>query len=84
MNYIKVKGHSNLARNGSYGSIVNINKEEMQAARKRKLERKQKEKDFEDLKNDVTEMKSMLQKLIEGKDGSHWNIIIGSGNYSSY
>ena len=26
MNYIRVKGHSNLARNGSYGSIVNINK----------------------------------------------------------
>ena len=71
MNYVKVKGHANLARTGLYGSIVNINKEEIQAARKRKLERKQKEKDFEDLKNDVTEMKSMLQKLIEGKDGSH-------------
>jgi len=71
MNYIKVKGHSNLVRTGPYGSIVNINKEEIQAARKRKLERKQKEKDFENLKNEVTEMKSMLQKLIEEKDGSH-------------
>ena len=46
MNYIKVKGYSNLARTGIYGSIVNINKEEIAAARKRKLERKQKEKDL--------------------------------------
>lgn len=71
MSYIKVKGHANLARTGVYGSIVNINKEEIQAARKRKLERKQKEKELENLKNDVTEIKLMLQKLIEGKDGSH-------------
>ena len=69
MNYIKVKGHSNLARNGSYGSIVNINKEEIQAARKRKLERKQKEQEIVDLKNEVGEIKNMLNKLIEKLDG---------------
>jgi len=69
--YKDVEGHSNLVRDTSTGAILNINKDEISAARKRKLERKQKEKDFEDLKNDVTEMKSMLQKLIEGKDGSH-------------
>lgn len=69
--YKNVEGHSNLVRDTSTGSILNINKEEISAARKRKLERKQKEQEFENLKNDVTEMKSMLQKLIEGKDGSH-------------
>ncbi len=69
--YKDVEGHSSLVRDASTGAILNINKDEISAARRRKLERKQKEKDFEDLKNDVTEMKSMLQKLIEGKDGSH-------------
>tara|TARA_Y100000816_G_C25865793_1_gene451931 strand:- start:269 stop:490 length:222 start_codon:yes stop_codon:yes gene_type:complete len=73
MNYIKVKGHSNLARTGIYGSIVNINKEEIAASRKRKLERKQKEKDFEDLKNEVGDIKNMLNKIIEKLDGSNTN-----------
>ena len=73
MNYIKVKGHSNLARTGIYGSIVNINKEEIAAARKRKLERKQKEKDFENLKNEVGDIKIMLNKIIEKLDGSNTN-----------
>ena len=69
--YKKVDGHESLVRDLSTGAILNINKDEISAARRRKLERKQKEKEFEDLKNDVTEIKSMLQKLIEGKDGSH-------------
>ena len=73
MSYIKVKGHSNLARTGVYGSIVNINKEEIAAARKRKLERKQKEKEFEDLKNEVGDIKNMLNKIIEKLDGSNTN-----------
>ena len=69
MNYIKVKGHSNLVRSGPTGSILNINKEEIEAARKRKLERKQKEKEFEDLKNEVSDIKNMLTKIIEKLDG---------------
>ena len=73
MSYIKVKGHSNLARTGIYGSIVNINKEEISAARKRKLERRQKEKDFENLKNEVSDIKNMLNKIIEKLDGSNTN-----------
>ena len=73
MNHIKVKGHSNLARTGIYGSIVNINKEEIAAARKRKLERRQKEKELEDLKNEVGDIKNMLNKIIEKLDGSNTN-----------
>ena len=73
MSYIKVKGHSNLARTGIYGSIVNINKEEIAAARKRKLERKQKEKDFEDLKNEVGDIKIILNKIVEKLDGNNTN-----------
>ena len=73
MSYIKVKGHSNLARTGIYGSIVNINKEEIAAAKKRKLERRQKEKELEDLKNEVGDIKIMLNKIIEKLDGSNTN-----------
>ena len=73
MGYIKVKGHANLARNGPYGSIVNINKEEIQAARERKLERKQKEKEFENLKNEVSDIKIILNKIVEKLDGNNTN-----------
>ena len=41
----------------------------MQAAKRRKLERRQKEKEFEDLKNEVGDIKNMLTKIIEKLDG---------------
>ena len=73
MSYIKVEGHSNLVRDTSTGAILNINKDEISASRKRKLERKQKEKEFEDLKNEVGDIKNMLNKIIEKLDGSNNN-----------
>lgn len=69
MSYIKVEGHSSLVRDIDTGAILNINKDEINAARKRKLERRQKEKEFEDLKNEVGDIKNMLTKIIEKLDG---------------
>ena len=69
MNYIKVEGHRDLLRDKDNGAILNINKEEISAARKRKLERRQKEKEFEELKNEVSDIKTMLTKIIEKIDG---------------
>ena len=66
--YKDVEGHSNLVRDTSTGAILNINKEEISAARKRKPERRQKEKEFEDLKNEVGDIKNMLTKIIEKLD----------------
>ena len=67
--YKKVEGHESLVRDTSTGAILNINKDEISAARKRKLERRQKEKEFEDLKNEVSDIKIMLTKIIEKLDG---------------
>lgn len=69
MNYIKVEGHRDLLRDKDNGAILNINKEEISAARKRKLERRQKEKEIEELKNEVSDIKTMLTKIIEKIDG---------------
>ena len=69
MGFIKVDGHSGLVRDTSTNAILNINKDEITAARKRKLERRQKEKEFEDLKNEVSDIKNMLTKIIEKLDG---------------
>ena len=67
--YKDVEGHSNLVRDTSTGAILNINKDEITAARKRKLERRKKEQEFEDLKNEVGDIKNMLTKIIEKLHG---------------
>ncbi len=69
MGFIKVDGHSGLVRDTSTNAILNINKDEITAARKRKLERRKKEQEFEDLKNEVGDIKNMLTKIIEKLDG---------------
>ena len=43
--------------------------EEINAAKKRKILRKNKEKEFEDLKNEVGDIKKMITKIIEKLDG---------------
>ena len=73
MSYIKVEGHNGIVKDTDTGMILNINKQEISAARKRKLERREKEKEFKDLKNEVGDIKNMLTKIIEKLDGSNTN-----------
>ena len=69
MSFLKVEGHTDLFRDENSGAIININKQGVSAARKRKLERRQKEKEFEELKNEVSDIKNILTKIIENIDG---------------
>jgi hypothetical protein len=69
MKYINVEGHKGLVRDKSSGAILNTNKEEIEAARKRKAERLSKEKEIIDLKNEVHDIKNMLTKLVEKLNG---------------
>lgn len=64
-NLIMVEGSSSYARDLETGAIVNINKEEINAAREAKKRRKNKDREFEDLKNEVGEIKELLNKLVE-------------------
>lgn len=63
--YIKVEGHPNLVRDRKSGVILNINKAELEANRIRKQKQREKDNEIEQLKNDVSEIKSMLNKLVE-------------------
>ena len=65
MRLIKVQGHRNYVRDKNSGAILNINKAEIEEARKRKAERLEKDKEIESLKNEVSDIKSMLTKVIE-------------------
>ena len=69
MRLITVQGHRNYVRDKNSGAILNINKAEIEEARKRKAERLEKDKEIESLKNEVSDIKSMLTKVIEKLDG---------------
>ena len=65
----KVKDHLGLARDMQPGAIINRNKDSIEAAKKRKLERRKKDNELENLKNEVGDIKNMLTKIIEKLDG---------------
>jgi uncharacterized protein YpuA (DUF1002 family) len=72
MKLIPVQGNSSLARDVKTGAIVNINSNEIQQARERKKAMKQKDNDFEQvkqdvagLKDDISEIKQILRQLVE-------------------
>ena len=78
MKYMNVKGSPGLVRDKHTGAILNINKNEIQQARKRKkLWQQEKEKtellanEVKDLKQDINEIKSLLMQVLEVKNGNH-------------
>ena len=67
MSYIKVEGSNNLVRDTESGAIININTNEHEQIKTIRSNRKQKDLEFEELKNDVGEIKLLLQQLLEKK-----------------
>lgn len=63
--YIMVEGSSGLARDPNSGAIININKDEIEKARLAKNKRKNKDREFDELKHEVGELKELLNKLVE-------------------
>ena len=62
---IPVKGNSSLARDSETGAVVNINTQEISEARDRKALKLKEKQEYNQLKNDVAEIKQMLTKLFE-------------------
>tara|TARA_B100000035_G_C21020014_1_gene563621 strand:- start:11 stop:229 length:219 start_codon:yes stop_codon:yes gene_type:complete len=71
--FLKVEGHEGYVKDTETGVILNVNKEEIEAARKRKALRQQQEQDINNLKNEVSDIKTMLSTIIEKLDGSNNN-----------
>ena len=63
--FVPVEGSSSLVRDKSTGAIVNINKKEMQAARLRKEQKQKQQQEIDQLKTDVSDIKQMLQQIVE-------------------
>lgn len=65
MNYIKVEGHPGLVRDENTGAVLNTNEQEVEAARARKKAWKEKQKELDELKEDVSELKDMMKQILE-------------------
>lgn len=66
--YIRVEGNSGLVRDRETGAILNANVTEIQKARLKKNNEKQRELEIQELKKDVSEIKVLLTKLVEKND----------------
>ena len=73
MAYLKIEGHEGYVKDPNSGVVLNVNQEEIDAAKKRRSLRKQQEEDINNLKNEVSDIKNMLGKIIEKLDGSNSN-----------
>ena len=73
MAYLKIEGHEGDVKDPNTGVVLNVNQEEINGAKKRRALRKQQEEDINNLKNEVSDIKNMLGKIIEKLDGSNTN-----------
>ena len=62
MKYTRVEGHWGYVKDEN-GAVLNMNKEEIEAARKRKAQRLSQEKEISELKNEVSDIKKSIVKL---------------------
>ena len=63
--YIPVEGHDNLVRDTVSGAIININTNERQKRISLKQIKAKEKQRFENLENEMSEIKDILQKLLE-------------------
>ena len=71
MDYYKIDGNKDLARDPNTGSIVNVNNLEYQqyvsVRESKKVKNESVEKDLANLKGEIGEIKSLLKELVNGK-----------------
>ena len=70
---IKVENHRGYDRDTLTGAILNTNVEEIRAAKARKAAKEKEKEDINNLKNEVSDIKLMLNTIIEKLDGSKNN-----------
>ena len=68
MKYTRVEGHWGYVKDEN-GAVLNINKEEIEAAKKRKAQRLSQEKELSELKDEVGDIKKMLTQIVEKLNG---------------
>lgn len=64
-NVLKVIGHDGLVRDQSSGAIISVDKSEYEKYIQRRNQQKSKDREITELKNEVSEIKQLLQGLLQ-------------------
>ena len=67
--YTNIECHSGYVKDKRTGAVLNTNNEEIKAAKKRKADRLNKDKELFELKNEVSDIKKMLTQIVEKLNG---------------
>jgi len=68
MKHTRIEGHWGYVKDES-GAVLNINKQEIEAAQRRKAQRLSQEKELSELKDEVGDIKKMLTQIVEKLNG---------------
>lgn len=75
MTKVLISDNVSLCRDTASGAVININSslyqkrlDEIQALKNRQIEKNEFDKEFDNLKNDVDEIKTLLKTLLESKE----------------
>ena len=68
MSYKKIEGHIGYVKDEN-GVVLNVNDDEIEAAKKRKELMRQKDKEINELKDEVSDIKKMLTQIVEKLNG---------------
>lgn len=73
MKLTRVEGYPHLARDKISGAIVNINRSEIDRAKKIKTTSQENQRRIDKIEEDIGEIKSILLKMLEEKHGNNGN-----------
>lgn len=65
MKLVRINGQKDLAKDEETGAVLNTDVEQVEQAREIKEKRKEKEDEFTQLQEDVSELKMMMKQLLE-------------------
>ena len=70
MNYFKVLDEQNLIRDAESYAILNMDKASIESAQERKARLKKEKEEINTLKNDVNDIKILLNQIVDKLNGS--------------
>ncbi len=69
MSYVKIKDNEDLVRDQNSSAVLNVDTDALSKYKMRREQQRKKDREIEDLKRDVSEIKSLLLQMID-KEGN--------------
>lgn len=67
--FVKIQDHEELVRDNNSSAVLNVDNQALEQYKARRRKQREKNEEIENLKQDVSEIKSLLYKLLEKEGG---------------